>query len=153
MSIPPHYLQANKLKYTFGADSDLVVGDMEETNGEHTIHIRTNKELKATALQTILAQLSCGLRVVVTHLDGSPYTGQLEQLKNAEQFLRYAVRALEFHPYFVQGLKIGEKNARLIFSKTIIQNPYGGKDFKVEKAFKDVISQYPDFVIDYATSP
>lgn len=157
MSFPPPYLlQVNKLKYTFGADSDLVVGDVEKTNEEHTIYIRTNNQGKATALLTILAQPRSGLRVVITHLDGSPYTKKLEQLENAEQFLRFAGRALQGNPYFVEV-----KNTGLIFSKAIIQFPYvglGGPPFNffnaiVADAFKDVISQYSGCAIDYATSP
>ena len=42
MSIAPYYVQANKLKYTLGADSDLVVGEVVEENGGHVIHIRTH---------------------------------------------------------------------------------------------------------------
>ena len=162
MSYAPWYLQANKLKYTFGADSDLVVGEVVESNGGHTIHIQTANGEKAIALQSIIAQSVDGLHVSVTQLNGSPYIGILPPPRTVADFLTRAGRALQGNPHFVQAQEIQAPNpaAGLIFSKNIVQFPYSGLGSPpftlynaiVADVFKDVITKHPEFAIFYATS-
>ncbi|KAL5489414.1 hypothetical protein EMCRGX_G018504 [Ephydatia muelleri] len=142
MSYAPWYLQANKLKYTFGADSDLVVGEVVESNGGHTIHIQTANGEKAIALQSIIAQSVDGLHVSVTQLNGSPYIGILPPPRTAQE------------------IQAPNPAAGLIFSKNIVQFPYSGLGSPpftlysaiVADVFKDVITKHPEFAIFYATS-
>ena len=164
MSYAPWYLHANKLKYTFGADADLVVGEVVEDRGHgHVIHIRTNNGDKAVALQSIVAQPPVGnLHVHVTHLDGTPYIAVLPPPTSPDQLVDRISKALNGNPNFITAKVVaGPKSAAgLVFSKTIIQFPYSGLGEPpftlfngiVADVFKDVIHNYKEFAVLYGTT-
>ena len=155
-------MQANKLKYTLGADSDLVVGEVIEENGGHVIHIRTHNAEKGVALQPILAQSVGQLHVSVTKLDGSPYIAGIPPPHTPADFVQLATRALRGNPNFISAKELsGQSAAGLIFTKSVIQfsgaSGIGEPPFTlfngiVADVFKDVLSSHKVAVL-YGTAP